>query len=376
MDSPGSVFPFNYPFVLTFKMIGENERNKYTFPFKLQVDIIGYTSNGCTSLKHVLEVAETDTALKHKNRTTKLVTEFILLGFPGQRKTQNILFSLILMVYLLTLLGNGAIVCAVKWDRRLHTPMYILLGNFAFLEIWYVSSTIPNMLANILSDTKTISFSGCFLQFYFFFSLGTTECFFLSVMAYDRYLAICRPLHYPTVMTGKFCAILVCLCWVGGFLWYPIPIILLSQLPFCEPSIIDHIVCDPGPLFALVCVPAPSIELTCYTFSSTVIFGPFFSILGSYTLVLRAVLRVPSGTGRTKAFSTCGSHLTVVSLFYGTLMVVYVSPTSGNSAEMQKVVTLVYSAVTPLLNPLIYSLRNKDMKDALKKVLRLRTRQN
>nr|XP_010599306.1 olfactory receptor 11H6 [Loxodonta africana] len=300
-----------------------------------------------------------------------VVTEFVLLGFPGQRKTKNFLFTLILVVYLLTLLGNGAIACAVKWDRRLHIPMYILLGNFAFLEIWYVSSTVPNMLVNILSETKTISFSGCFLQFYFFFSLGTTECFFLSVMAYDRYLAICHPLRYPSIMTGKFCVILVCVCWVSGFLCYPVPIVLISQLPFCGPNIIDHIVCDPGPLLALACVPAPSTELICYTFNSIIIFGPFLSILGSYALVLRAVLHVPSGAGRTKAFSTCTSHLMVVCLFYGSLMVMYVSPTSGNPAGMQKFVTLVYSAVTPLLNPLIYSLRNKDMKDALKKVLRL-----
>ena len=254
--------------------------------------------------------------------------------------------------------------------------MYIFLGNFAFLEIWYVSSTVPNMLVNILSDTKTISFTGCFIQFYFFFSLGTTECFFLSVMAYDRYLAICCPLHYPSIMTGKFCVILVCVCWVSGFLCYPVPIVLISQLPFCGPNIIDHFVCDPGPLFALACIPAPSTELICYTFNSVIIFGPFLSILGSYTLVLRAVLRFPSHAGRTKAFSTCGSHLMVVSLFYGTLMVMYVSPTSGNPAGMQKIITLVYSAVTPLLNPLIYSLRNKDMKDALKKVLGLRINQN
>ncbi|KAM6201033.1 olfactory receptor 11H6 [Rhynchocyon petersi] len=305
-----------------------------------------------------------------------VVAEFVLLGFHAQRATQNFLFSLILIVYVITLLGNGAIVCAVKSDRRLHTPMYILLGNFAFLEIWYVSSTVPNMLVNMLSKTKTISFSGCFLQFYFFFSLGTTECCFLSVMAYDRYLAICRPLHYPSIMTRKFCVILVCVCWVSGFLYYPVPIILISKLPFCGPNIIDHIVCDPGPLFALSCVPVPSTELICYTFTSLIIFGPFLSILASYTLVLKAVLRIPSGAGRTKAFSTCGSHLMVVSLFYGTLMVVYVSPTSGNSAGVQKVVTLVYSALTPLLNPFIYSLRNKDMKNALKKVLGLSTSQN
>nr|XP_010600375.1 olfactory receptor 11H6-like [Loxodonta africana] len=300
-----------------------------------------------------------------------VVTEFFLLGFPGQRETQIFLFALILMVYLLTLLGNGAIACAVKWDRWLHTPIYILLGNFAFLEIWYVSSTVPKMLVNILSEAKTISFSGCFLQFYFFFSLGTTECFLLSVMAYDRYLPICRPLHYPSIMTGKFCVILVRVCWVSGFLCYPVPIVLISQLPFCGPNIIDHIVCDPGPLLALACVLSPPTELICYTYNSVVIIGPFLFMSGSYALVLRAVLRVPSGAGRTKAFSTCGSHLTVVSLFYGTIMVMHVSPTSENPAGMQKIITLVYSAVTPLLNPFIYSLRNKDMKDALKKALGL-----
>ncbi|XP_012504726.1 PREDICTED: olfactory receptor 11H6 [Propithecus coquereli] len=316
------------------------------------------------------------TALGPRNRTMHFVTEFVLLGFQGQREMQSFFFSLILVLYILTLLGNGAIVCAVKWDRQLHTPMYILLGNFAFLEIWYVSSTVPNMLVNILSETKTISFSGCFLQFYFFFSLGTTECFFLSVMAYDRYLAICRPLHYPSAMTRRVCVTLVCACWVSGFLCYPVPIVLISQLPFCGPNIIDHFVCDPGPLFALACIPAPSTELLCYTFNSVIIFAPFLSILGSYTMVIRAVLRVPSDAGRTKAFSTCGSHPTVVSLFYGTLMVMYVSPTSGNPAGMQKIFTLIYSVVTPLLNPLIYSLRNKDMKNALKKVLALTISQN
>uniref|UniRef100_A0A8C2W610 Olfactory receptor n=2 Tax=Chinchilla lanigera TaxID=34839 RepID=A0A8C2W610_CHILA len=320
---------------------------------------------------HFLFVSLFLTALGPQNKTRHLVNEFILLGFHGQRKIQSLFFSLILVLYLLTLLGNGAIVCAVKWDRRLHIPMYILLGNFAFLEIWYVSSTVPNMLVNILSETKAISFSGCFLQFYFFFSLGTTECFFLSVMAYDRYLAICCPLRYPSIMTRKLCVSLICVCWVSGFLCYPVPIVLISQLPFCGPNIIDHIVCDPGPLFALSCVPAPSTELICYTFNSVIIFGPFLSILGSYTLVLRAVLRVPSGAGRMKAFSTCGSHMMVVSLFYGTLMAMYVSPSSGNPAGMQKIVTLVYSAGTPLLNPFIYSLRNKDMKEALKKVLGL-----
>ncbi|KAL6032483.1 hypothetical protein STEG23_021761 [Scotinomys teguina] len=299
------------------------------------------------------------------------ITGFILLGFPCSREGQILLFVLFFIVYLLTLMGNASIICAVHWDQRLHTPMYLLLANFSFLEIWYVTSTVPNMLANFLSDTKAISFSGCFLQFYFFFSLGSTECFFLAVMAFDRYLAICRPLHYPALMTGRLCNILVISCWILGFLWFPVPIIIISQMSFCGSKIIDHFLCDPGPLLALSCVRDSLIELTSSTLSSLLLFIPFFFIMSSYALVMRAVLKVPSAAGRRKAFSTCGSHLTVVSLFYGSVMVMYVSPTSEHTAGMQKVVTLFYSVVTPLINPVIYSLRNKDMKHAMKKLLKI-----
>ncbi|XP_036591962.1 olfactory receptor 11G2-like [Trichosurus vulpecula] len=294
---------------------------------------------------------------------------FILLGFPCSKNGQILLFILFLIIYILTLLGNGSIICAVYWDQQLHNPMYILLASFSFLEIWYVTSTVPNMLVNFLSNTKMISFSGCFLQFYFFFSLGTTECFFLAVMAFDRYLAICRPLYYPTIMTGHLCTCLVVSCWVFGFLWFLIPIILISQLSFCGSKVIDHFLCDPGPLLALTCTRAPLIEFICSTLSSLLLFVPFLYIMGTYALVLRAVLRVPSPAGQHKAFSTCGSHLAVVSLFYGSVMVMYVKPTSGHEAGAQKTVTLFYSVVTPFLNPLIYSLRNKDMKDALRKFL-------
>ncbi|XP_003423385.2 olfactory receptor 11H12-like [Loxodonta africana] len=301
--------------------------------------------------------------------SSAFVSEFILLGFSFEWQVQVLLFSLFTTTYVLTMTGNGAIVCALWCDQRLHIPMYMFLGNFSFLEIWYVSSTVPKMLANFLSETKTISFAGCFLQFYFFFSLGTSECFLLAIMAFDRYLAICRPLHYPNIMTGHLCAKLVIVCWACGFLWFLVPIVLITQMPFCGPNIIDHVVCDPGPLFALACASAPTTQLFCYTLSSLVIFGNFLFILGSYTLVLLAVFRVPSATGRRKAFSTCGSHLAVVSLFYGSLMVMYVSPGLGRSAGMQKVATLFYAMVTPLFNPLIYSLRNKEMKAALRKVL-------
>ncbi|XP_055260165.1 olfactory receptor 11H12-like, partial [Moschus berezovskii] len=297
------------------------------------------------------------------------VREFILLGFSCEWKIQSLLFSLFLTMYALTITGNGAIICALWCDQRLHIPMYIFLGNFSFLEIWYVSSTVPKMLVNFFSDKKTISFVGCFLQFYFFSSLGATECLHLTVMAFDRYLAICRPLHYPNIMNGHLCTKLVLICWVCGFLWFLIPIVLISRMPFCGPNIIDHVVCDPGPLFALACVSAPKTQLLCYSLSSIVIFDNFLFILGSYTLVLIAVLHMSSTTGRQKAFSTCGSHLAVVSLFYGSLMVMYVSPGLRHSAGMQKVATLLYAMVTPFFNPLIYSLRNKEIKTALRKVL-------
>ncbi|ELW65416.1 olfactory receptor 11G2 [Tupaia chinensis] len=297
------------------------------------------------------------------------ISGFILLGFPCPNEGQILLFVLFTVFYLLTLLGNSSIICAVYWDQRLHTPMYILLANFSFLEIWYVTSTVPNMLANFLSDTKVISFSGCFLQFYFFFSLGCTENYFLVVMAFDRYLAICHPLHYPVLMTRRLCTNLVVNCWVFGFLWFLIPIIIVSQMSFCGDRIIDHFLCDLGPLLAHTCKKAPVIELVFSTLLSLPLIIPFLFIIGSYALVLRAVLKVPSEAGRKKAFSTCGSHLAVVSLFYGSVLVMYGNPTSEHEAGMQKIVTLFYSVVTPFLNPVIYSLRNKEMKTALQKVL-------
>lgn len=218
--------------------------------------------------------------------SSESVREFILLGFSCSREIQVVLFMFFSTVYLLTLVGNGAIISAVVWDQHLHTPMYILLGNFAFLEIWYVNSTVPNTLINFLSETKAISFTGCFLQLYFFFSMGSTECFFLSAMVFDRYFAICHPLHYATIMTGQRCFNLAISCWVCGFLWYLVPVILISRLPFCDPNAIDHFVCDSGPLLTLSCAPAPVSKLISYTLSSLIILLSFFFIVLSYVLVL------------------------------------------------------------------------------------------
>ena len=208
--------------------------------------------------------------------SSESVREFILLGFSCNREIQVVLFMFFSIVYLLTLVGNGAIISAVCWDQHLHTPMYILLGNFAFLEIWYVNSTVPNTLINFLSETKAISFTGCFLQLYFFFSMGSTECFFLSAMAFDQYFAICHPLHYATIMTVQRCFNLVISCWVCGFLWYLVPVILISQQPFCGLNAIDHFVCDSGPLLTLSCAPAPVSKLISYTLNSLIILLSFF----------------------------------------------------------------------------------------------------
>ncbi|KAJ8794868.1 hypothetical protein J1605_002911 [Eschrichtius robustus] len=209
---------------------------------------------------------------------------------------QIIFFSMILFVYILILTRNMAIICAVKWDHRLHTPMYMFLANFSFLEMWYMTCTVPSMMVNFLSKTKTISFSGCFTQFYLFFSLGTTECFFLCVMAYDHYLAICRPLHYTSIMTGQLCASLVFLCWLTGFLGHSIPIFLISQLPFCGPNIVDHFLCEMDPLTALSCARSPIVQHVFHSVSSLIIIITIVYILGSYTLVLRAVLQHDDGS--------------------------------------------------------------------------------
>ncbi|XP_072480165.1 olfactory receptor 11G2-like [Notamacropus eugenii] len=297
------------------------------------------------------------------------VSHFILLGFPSSQEIQMVYFVVFSTTYMLTLMGNAAIVCAVRWDRNLHTPMYILLGNFSFLEICYVTTTVPNMLAIFLSETKTITFVGCFVQFYFFFSFGCDEGFYLCIMAFDRYLAICHPLHYPTIMTTHLCTGLVTFAWSGGLILFLIPVTLISQLSYCGSNIIDHFICDPVPLMALSCSKAHTTKIIYSTFNIIFMVGTFIFVLISYALVILSVLKIPSATGKRKAFSTCASHLTVVILFFGSVMTMYVRPGSEKPLEFQKLVTLFYSVITPLLNPLIYSLRNKDMKAALRKIL-------
>ncbi|XP_067399996.1 olfactory receptor 11H6-like [Emydura macquarii macquarii] len=300
---------------------------------------------------------------------TSPVTKFILLGFPSlSRLGRDLACALLSCTYAGTLAGNLSIVWAVLRDPRLQRlPMYILLGNFAWLEVCYVTTTVPRMLFDLMNPGVPISFHACFVQFYIFFSMGATECLFLAAMALDRYLAICHPLRYPVLMSPHSSWLLAASCWLAGYLWFIGPVALISQLSFCGPNTLDHFVCDPGPLLAASCTPAPLTELTCYTLTSLIIFGAACFTLTSYGLVVRAVLRLPTGAGRQKAFSTCTSHLAVVGLFWGSGMVTYISPSASGGSG--KLATLFYAVTTPFLNPLIYSLRNKEMKEALRRTL-------
>ncbi|XP_014456762.1 olfactory receptor 6N1-like [Alligator mississippiensis] len=306
---------------------------------------------------------------------TTTVTHFIILGFPSLQNVQLLLFFMGLVIYLLTLSGHIVIIIIVRIDSRLHNPMYFFLSNFSFLEIWYTSNIIPKMLEVFLQKNKSISYTGCLTQLYFLITLGTAECFILAIMAYDRYLAICHPLRYPILMNSKICLHLALCPWVGAFLVNIPPLVLFCKLPFCGPNKINHFFCDALPLLKLSCMDTHEAEVVDFIVATSVIVSSFLLILVSYVFIIIAVLKIPSTTGRQKAFSTCGSHLAVVTIFYGTLMFMYVRPTSSyslDSVDFNKVVSLFYTVVTPMLNPIIYCLRNKEVKEALKRAVRVK----
>ncbi|XP_007540086.1 olfactory receptor 1L6-like [Erinaceus europaeus] len=298
------------------------------------------------------------------------ITEFLLLGLTSDPKLQVWLFSSFLSMYLINVIGNSVIIAAILGDARLHTPMYFFLSNLSLVDICFTTVLVPQMLVNILTQRKTIFFAHCITQMYFFVTFGITDSFLLAAMAIDRYVAICNPLHYTTTMSPKRCLLLVIASWVVSHLHSLTHTILMAHLSFCGPNIIHHFFCDVQPLLTLSCSDTSANELLAFTEGSFVIMSPFIFIIVSYVFITRAVLRVPSGGGRYKVFSTCGSHLTVVTLFYGTIISVYIRPSSTYSVSKDRVVTVIYTVVTPMLNPFIYSLRNKDMKQALKKLVR------
>ncbi|XP_030043517.1 olfactory receptor 10A4-like [Microcaecilia unicolor] len=297
-----------------------------------------------------------------------LVTEFILLGLSNlSLPVQCLLFFLFLSLYVLTLLGNMLIFFILTVDPHLHTPMYFFLRNLSILEICLISTTVPRMLISLLIKDQSISILGCALQMYFFLFLATVECFFLAAMAYDRYVAICNPLHYATVMTKGKCSMLVGIVWVTGMLFSAGRTSFVFSLPFCGLNVLDHFFCDISPVLRLACLDTYTNDRVTLIAGVIIIVLPFLLIVASYIFILSSIRKLSSSESKEKAFSTCSAHLTSVTLFYGTAMLTYLQPRSGSSADRDRVFALLYAVVMPMLNPMIYSLRNKEVKGALKR---------
>ncbi|KAM8971071.1 olfactory receptor 10AG1-like [Sarcophilus harrisii] len=296
------------------------------------------------------------------------IKEFILLGFSDVPNLRELLFGIFVIIYMSILKGNGLIIIITKSDPALQTPMYFFLGNFSFLEICYTSVTLPRMLVNLWTQRGNISLSTCAIQLGFFLILGGTECFLLAVMAYDRYVAICRPLYYPLIMNYKMCVQLVIGSWISASLVQAALTYEIFSLPFCGSNKLNHVFCDIPPLLKLACGDTKVNELYSYAGAFLSAIVPFLMILLSYIKIITTIQKLPSAIGRHKAFSTCSSHLIVVSLFFGSGIISYFLPNSIKPAGVDKILSLMYSSVTPMLNPLIYSLRNKDVIVALKKL--------
>nr|XP_003474424.1 olfactory receptor 12-like [Cavia porcellus] len=291
--------------------------------------------------------------------------EFVLEGFKGGVETQALLFAVFLALYVMTIVGNLTMIVVITLDARLHSPMYFFLKNLSFLDLCYSSVFAPRALTNFFSSSKVISFAGCATQLFFFSFLGTTEAFLLAVMAYDRFMAICSPLRYPVTMSSMMCARLVLGSYCGGCLNSIVQTSLTFQLPFCSSNHVNHFFCDVSPLLHLACADTALNELVMFGLCGSIAVGAIVTVLVSYGYITVTVLMMHSGSRAQKVFSTCGSHLTAVCLFYGTLIVIYAQPGDVESTEQGKVVSIFYTEVIPMLNPLIYSLRNKDVKDAL-----------
>ncbi|KAG8508282.1 Olfactory receptor 6B2 [Galemys pyrenaicus] len=306
-----------------------------------------------------------------KGENVTKVSAFILLGFPTAPRLQYVLFLLFLLTYLFILLENLAIVVAVWSSPGLCRPMYYFLGSLSCLEVWYVSDIMPKMLDGFLLQRKRISFAGCMTQLYFFSSLVCTECVLLASMAYDRYVAICHPLRYQVIMTTGLCVRLVAFSFFSGFSVSMIKVYFISSAKFCGSNVLNHFFCDISPILKLACTDFSTAELADFILAFIILVFPLIATILSYGHITLAVLRIPSATGRWKAFSTCASHLTVVTIFYTALLFIYVRPEAIDTRSSNKLISVLYTVLTPILNPLIYCLRNKEFKDALKRTLGL-----
>ncbi|NWV70252.1 OR6B1 protein, partial [Malurus elegans] len=297
------------------------------------------------------------------------IHEFILLGFPATSEIQALLFVIFLTVYLLTVTENIVIIALIINHHQLHKPMYFFLGHLAFLEAWYISVTVPKLLLSFLVKSKSISFTGCMAQLFFFIALVCTECVLLAVMACDRCVAICSPLRYTATMSPRLCLQLATGSWLLGFLMSVIKVFFISQLSFCVPGVINHFYCDISPLLNLSCSGRRVAEMVDFVLALLILLIPLSVIIISYICIISTVLSIPTAQNRMKAFSTCASHLAVVIIFFSATLFMYARPRSARSLDLNKLVSIVYTVVTPMLNPLIYCLRNQEVKDTLLKVL-------
>ncbi|NXI36611.1 O10A5 protein, partial [Galbula dea] len=293
-----------------------------------------------------------------------LLTRFVLSGLSNHPQLQHFLFFTFCLIYTLTIIGNF-LIFLITVNPSLHMPMYFFLRVLSFLDISTASVVVPKMLVNFLSEDRSISYVGCATQLYCVIFLGATECYLLSAMAYDRYMAICNPLRYATIMNSRVCLSLVLLSCCSGNVVSVVQTAWVFTLPFCGPRKINYYFCDIPPLIMLSCTDTSLYEKQVFSATVLVIFTPFFLILGSYACIISSILKIPSAEGRWKTFSTCSSHLTVVTLYYTSGTLIYSWPKAIYSQDVKKFLSLIYTTITPMLNPLIYSLRNKDVKEVL-----------
>ncbi|XP_062975013.1 olfactory receptor 13H1-like [Elgaria multicarinata webbii] len=302
--------------------------------------------------------------MTEENKT--MVTEFILVGLSDHPRAQIVLFCLLLVVYLTTLSGNGFMILVIVADSHLHTPMYFFLSNLSLIDIFYTTTSVPEVLANCITHRTSISVMNCLVQMNCGLFLGMTECLLLAVMAYDCFAAVCHPLHYTLMMNNRLCVILVASSWITAFLLTVVPIFFMP-VEFCGPNIINHFTCEAQAVYKLACLNARINEIFSIARGIPILVVPFIFIMVTYIRIGLAVLKICSAQGQSKAFSTCGSHLIVVSIFYGSAMSIYLRP---QDSHQDKLISLFYGVVTPMLNPMIYSLRNKDVKGAVYRVIR------
>ncbi|XP_020937118.1 LOW QUALITY PROTEIN: olfactory receptor 2W1-like [Sus scrofa] len=304
-------------------------------------------------------------------RNSTSLHDFILLGFSDHPKLEMALSGVVATFYLITLVGNTAIILASLLDSHLHTPMYFFLRNLSFLDLCFTTSIVPQMLVNLWGPHKTISYGGCVIQLYVYMWLGSIECLLLAVMSYDRFTAICKPLHYLVIMNPHLCLKMIIMVWSISLANSVVLCTLTLNLPRCGNNLLDHFLCELPAMLKIACIDTTAVELSVFALGIAIVLTPLILILISYGYIAKAVLRMKSRAGQRKAINTCGSHLTVVSIFYGAIIYLYLQPGNSASKDQGKFLTLFYTIITPSLNPLIYTLRNKDMKEALKKLMRV-----